>query len=190
MAAAQTAAGGPQDVRETVVVTGSVSPDAFGSIGRTLVILTREDLARLPLSNPIDALRLVPSVEVRERGARGVQADFAIRGAAFGQALVMVNGTRLNDAQSGHHNGDIPVSLFDVERVEVLLGGGASVHGADAVGGAINIITRRAGPRFGADLAVGQHDLIEGAATVSRSSTSSPASSTTRTGSSPIAIMT
>jgi iron complex outermembrane receptor protein len=167
LAAAQTAAGGPQDVRETVVVTGSVSPDAFGSIGRTLVILTREDLARLPLSNPIDALRLVPSVEVRERGARGVQADFAIRGAAFGQALVMVNGTRLNDAQSGHHNGDIPVSLFDVERVEVLLGGGASVHGADAVGGAINIITRRAGPRFGADLAVGQHNLIEGAATVS-----------------------
>ena len=41
----------------------------------------------------------------------GVQADFAIRGASFGQALVLVNGARLNDAQSGHHNGDIPVSL-------------------------------------------------------------------------------
>jgi len=90
------------DVRETVVVTGSVSPDALGSLGRTIVILTREDLARLPLSTPIDALRLVPSVEVRERGPRGVQADFAIRGAAFGQALVLVNGARLNDAQSGH----------------------------------------------------------------------------------------
>ena len=167
MAAGQQTTTTPQDVKETVVVTGSVSPDAFGSVGRTLVILTREELARLPVSNPIDALRLVPSVEVRERGARGVQADFAIRGAAFGQALVLVNGARLNDAQSGHHNGDIPVSLFDVERIEVLLGGGASVHGADAVGGAINIITRRAGPRFGADLAVGQHDLIEGAATVS-----------------------
>jgi iron complex outermembrane receptor protein len=167
LAAAQTAASGPQDVRETVVVTGSVSPDALGSLGRTLVILTREDLARLPLSNPIDALRLVPSVEVRERGARGVQADFAIRGAAFGQALLLVNGARLNDAQSGHHNGDVPVSLFDIERVEVLLGGGASVHGADAVGGAINFITRRAGPRFGADLAIGQHELVEGSATVS-----------------------
>jgi iron complex outermembrane receptor protein len=173
MAAGQQASGPstatttPQDVKETVVVTGTVSPDALGSVGRTLVVLTREELARLPVSNPIDALRLIPSVEVRERGARGVQADFAIRGAAFGQALVLVNGTRLNDAQSGHHNGDIPVSLFDVERVEVLLGGGASVHGADAVGGAINVITRRAGPRFGADLAVGQHDLIEGAATVS-----------------------
>jgi iron complex outermembrane receptor protein len=155
------------DVRETVVVTGSVSPDALGSLGRTIVILTREDLARLPLSNPIDALRLVPSVEVRERGPRGVQADFAIRGAAFGQALVLVNGARLNDAQSGHHNGDIPVPLLDVERIEVLLGGGASVHGADAVGGAINVITRRAGPRFASDIAFGQHDLVEGAASVS-----------------------
>jgi len=155
------------DVRETVVVTGSVSPDALGSLGRTLVILTREDLARLPVSTPIDALRLVPSVEVRERGPRGVQADFAIRGAGFGQALVLVNGARLNDAQSGHHNGDVPVSLLDVERIEVLLGGGASVHGADAVGGAINVITRRAGPRFAADLAFGQHDLVEAAASVS-----------------------
>jgi outer membrane cobalamin receptor len=155
------------DVRETVVVTGSVSPDALGSLGRTIVILTREDLARLPLSTPIDALRLVPSVEVRERGPRGVQADFAIRGAAFGQALVLVNGARLNDAQSGHHNGDIPVSLLDVERIEVLLGGGASVHGADAVGGAINVITRRAGPRFASDIAIGQHDLVEAAASVS-----------------------
>jgi len=154
-------------VRETVVVVGSVSPEAYGSLGRTLVILTREDLARLPLTNPIDALRLVPSVEVRERGPRGVQADFAIRGAAFGQSLVLVNGARLNDAQSGHHNGDIPVSLLDVERIEVLLGGGASVHGADAVGGAINIITKRAGPRFNADIAAGQHDLVEAAASVS-----------------------
>ena len=148
-------------------MTGSVSPDALGSLGRTIVILTREDLARLPVSTPIDALRLVPSVEVRERGPRGVQADFAIRGAGFGQALVLVNGARLNDAQSGHHNGDVPVSLLDVERIEVLLGGGASVHGADAVGGAINVITRRAGPRFAADVAFGQHDLVEAAASVS-----------------------
>lgn len=171
-ASAQTAPGSTPhatatDVRETVVVTGSVSPDALGSLGRTIVIITREDLARLPVSTPIDALRLVPSVEVRERGPRGVQADFAIRGAGFGQALVLVNGARLNDAQSGHHNGDLPVSLLDVERIEVLLGGGASVHGADAVGGAINVITKRAGPRFAADLAFGQHDLVEAAASVS-----------------------
>ncbi len=157
----------PQPLHETVVVTGSVSPDSLGNVGRTLVVVAREDIERLPVTTTVDLLRLVPSVEVRARGARGVQTDFAIRGAGFGQALVLVNGARLNDAQSGHHNGDIPVSLLDVERVEVLLGGGASIHGADAFGGAINVITRRAGPRFTADLSAGQHGLVEAAAAVS-----------------------
>jgi outer membrane receptor protein involved in Fe transport len=124
-------------------------------------VLTRDDLAGLPLTSVADALRLVASVDVRERGPRGVQSDFSLRGASFGQALVLVDGTRLNDAQSGHHNGDIPVALADIERIEVLHGAGASLHGADAVGGTINVITRRRAPRLSADLAVGQHALVE-----------------------------
>ena len=156
-----------QPIQETVVVTATVSPESLGSIGRALVLITREDFDRLPVSSVPDLLRLVSSVDVRARGPRGVQSDFSIRGAAFGQTLVLVNGTRLNDAQSGHHNGDIPVSLVDVDRVEVLLGSGASIHGADAFGGAINVITRRAGPRFQADLAAGQHGLVEASAAAS-----------------------
>src|SRR4029079_12879131 len=52
-------------------------------------------------------------------------------------------GVRLNDAQSGHHNGDIPVPLDAVERIEVLYGPGSSLFGADAFGGTVNVITRR-----------------------------------------------
>ena len=70
-------------------------------------------------------------------------ADFAVRGANFGQMLVLVDGVRLNDAQSGHHNGDIPVPLDAVERIEVLHGPGSSLFGADAFGGTVNVITRR-----------------------------------------------
>src|SRR5688572_22294857 len=58
--------------------------------------------------------------------------------------LVLVDGVRLNDAQSGHHNGDIPVPLDAVERIEVLYGPGSSLFGADAFGGTVNVITRRA----------------------------------------------
>jgi len=155
------------DVRETVVVTGSVSPDALGSLGRTLVILTRRDLARLPVSTPIDALRLIPSVEVRERGPRGVQADFAIRGASFGQALVLVNGARLNDAQSGHHNGDVPVPLDAIERIEVLHGPGSSLFGADAFGGTINVITRRDAAPASVTVTGGRFGLVAGRGQVS-----------------------
>ena len=83
------------------------------------------------------------SIDVRARGVRGVQTDFALRGATFGQMLMLVDGVRLNDAQSGHHNGDIPVPLELVERIEVLYGPGSSLFGADAVGGTVNIVTRR-----------------------------------------------
>jgi iron complex outermembrane receptor protein len=130
-------------IRETVVVTGGASPVTFETLGRTVRVLTREELARLPARDVADALRLVSSVSVRSRGAWGVQTDFAIRGATFGQTLVLVDGIRLNDAQTGHHNGDIPVPLEEIERVEVLLGPGSALFGADAFGGTINIITRR-----------------------------------------------
>ena len=70
-----------------------------------------------------------------------MQTDLSIRGANFGQTLVLLNGMRLNDVQSGHHNMDIPVPLDSVSRVEVMLGSGSTLYGSDAGGGVINIIT-------------------------------------------------
>lgn len=150
--------------QETVVVTGTIAPTPLGNLGRSVDVLTREDLFPLPIATTADALRLLSSVEVRARGPYGVQADFSMRGAGFGQALVLVDGVRLNDAQSGHHNADFPVPLDAIERIEVLRGAGSSLHGADAFGGTINIITRRAVPRGYVDVAGGSFDLFEGAA--------------------------
>jgi iron complex outermembrane receptor protein len=131
--------------RQTVVVTAAARPTELGSVTRTITVITREQIAALPAQSVADVLRLVASVDVRARGERGVQTDFAVRGANFGQLLVLVDGVRLNDAQSGHHNADIPVPLAAVERIEVLHGPGSSLFGADAFGGTINVITRRAG---------------------------------------------
>src|SRR5690606_7128487 len=128
--------------RQTVVVTGSAAPTELGSVSRTLTVITREQIAALPVHSVADALRLVASIDVRARGERGMQSDFAVRGASFGQMLVLVDVVRLNDAQSGHHIGDIPVPIDAIERIEVLHGPGSSLYGADAFGGAVNIITR------------------------------------------------
>src|SRR5688572_33466279 len=136
--------GSPQSYRQMVVVTAAATPVELGSVTRTMTVITREQLAALPVHTVADALRLAASVDVRARGERGVQSDFAVRGANFGQMLVLVDGVRLNDAQSGHHNGDIPVPLDAVERIEVLHGPGSSLFGADAFGGTVNVITRRA----------------------------------------------
>jgi iron complex outermembrane receptor protein len=132
-----------QGFRQDIVVTAAATPVELGTVTRTLTVITREQIERLPVNSVADVLRLTGSVDVRARGERGMQTDFAIRGANFGQMLVLVDGTRLNDAQSGHHNGDIPVPLDAVERIEILYGPGSSLFGADAFGGTINVITRR-----------------------------------------------
>jgi outer membrane cobalamin receptor len=132
-----------QDVyRQTVVVTAATTPLELADSARAVTVISRQEIAALPVSSVADVLRLVASVDVRARGVRGIQSDFAIRGAGFGQMLVLVDGVRLNDPQSGHHNGDVPVPLESVERIEVLHGPGSSFFGADAFGGTVNVITR------------------------------------------------
>lgn len=155
-AAAQT-----PSVAEQVVVTGSMAPATAGSVGRSVTVITAEDLRGLPIRTVTDALRLVPGLWVRARGPFGSQTDFSMRGAGFGQVLVLVDGVRVNDVQSGHHNGDLPLQVEDIERIEVLGGAGASLFGADAVGGTIHIITRRTGSASNALVAVGQHGLAQ-----------------------------
>ena len=132
----------PPTVEERVVVTATAAPAGALSLGRGVTIVTRGDIERFAGGSIADALRLAPGVDVRARGERGVQADFVLRGASFGQALVLVDGMRLNDAQSGHHNADFPVSPASIDRIEVVTGASSSAHGADAFGGTIHIITR------------------------------------------------
>jgi outer membrane cobalamin receptor len=151
-------------VGERVVVTGTAAPATAGAVGRTLAVVTAEDLGRLPVASVSDALRLLPGVWVRQRGPFGSQTDISIRGASFGQTLVLVDGVRINDPQTGHHSGDLPVALEDIDRIELLAGAGSSLHGADAVGGVINIITRREASGPSARVAAGEHGLVQSGA--------------------------
>jgi outer membrane cobalamin receptor len=164
IARAQSERAAPPPYRETVVVTGTAAPVAVEDLSRTVRVITREDIERLPARSIDDLLRLISSVDVRARGPHGVQADFAVRGAGFGQTLVLVDGARFNDAQSGHHNADFPVTLDQIDRIEVLLGPGSSIYGADAFGGTINIITRNEAGAKHARVAGGSYGLFEGRA--------------------------
>jgi iron complex outermembrane receptor protein len=143
-------------VSQDVVVTATVTPVPIGTLGQAVTVFTHEDIARLGLPSLVDVLRLAPGVDVRARGPRDVQSDFSIRGATFGQSLILVDGLRLNDSQSGHHNGDIPMAVAGVDRVEIVNGAGSTVHGADALGGTINIISRRDSHATG-EVSFGQH---------------------------------
>jgi len=74
-----------------------------------------------------------------------VQADLAIRGTTFEQSLVLINGLRVDDPETGHLNLDIPVPLDAITRVDVLHGSGSTFYGSDAIGGAVNLLTEAPG---------------------------------------------
>src|SRR5512142_1496842 len=126
--------------QEVVVVTGAFEPLPLEEADRAVTTLPLREEPLL-FTGMVDYLRMEPSLDLRERAPAGVQADVSIRGATFGQTLVLINGMRVNDAQSGHHNLDQPLPLGNVERIEVLRGAGSTLYGADALGGAINFIT-------------------------------------------------
>jgi iron complex outermembrane receptor protein len=126
--------------KDSIVVTGTYEPAPLEEVNRSVTVQQIRGETLL-YSTVIDALRLNPSVDVRQRGTNGIQADVSIRGGSFGQTLVLLNGRRMNDAQSGHHNMDLPVPLESVERVEVLSGAGSTMYGSDAVGGVVNLVT-------------------------------------------------
>jgi len=125
---------------DTDVVTGTYEPLSLEEIDRSVTLLPAR-VMELVLNSLADLLQLDPSLDLRERAPGGVQTDLSIRGANFEQTLVLLNGQRLNDVQSGHHNMDIPVPLDSVERVEVLRGSGSAMYGSDASGGVVNVIT-------------------------------------------------
>jgi iron complex outermembrane receptor protein len=126
---------------ETIVVTGTYEPVPLEEADRSVVALPVRDQT-LTADTWLDFLRLDPSLDIRERAPGGVQTDLSIRGGTFGQTLILLNGLRLDDPQSGHHDMDLPVPLESIERIEVLRGSGSTLYGSDAVDGAVNVITQ------------------------------------------------
>ncbi len=106
-------------------------------------IITSDDIKALPVNSLEDILRLSAGVDVRGRGNFGVQNDLSISGGSFEQVLVLLDGIKMSDLQTGHHQMNIPVSKNDIERIEVISAPASSLYGAGAFSGAINIITKK-----------------------------------------------
>ena len=140
---AQDAPAVAEPVKQTLVVTGAPEPVPLEEADRSVMLLPVRGKTLL-FTSLMDVLRLDPSIDLRQRGANGMQADISLRGASFSQVLVLVNGRRMNDPQSGHHHLDLPIPMEAVERVEVLRGAGSTLYGADAAGGVVQFITRPA----------------------------------------------
>jgi vitamin B12 transporter len=118
-----------------------VQPRAESSSAST--VFTRADIDRLQPSGIVDLLARVPGVQVAQSGGRGSLPGIFVRGLQASQTLVLVDGVRIANATSADSNLQY-LSVDQIERVEVLRGSRSVIHGADAMGGVIQIFTRRA----------------------------------------------
>jgi len=126
----------------TIVITGTRIPKPFSLSLRNVSVIDTEEINSSPIHSVLQVLRYISGVDLQERGPYGVQADLGVRGATFHQVLILVDGVRMNDPQTAHHNLDLPINLEDLKRIEVLHGQGSSLYGADAFGGVINFVTK------------------------------------------------
>lgn len=129
---------------DEVTVTGSRVPLTMLQSAKVITTITSDDINRAAVESINDVLKSVTGVDVRQRGGFGVQTDISINGGTFDQITILLNGMNISSPQTGHYNADFPVSLSDIERIEVLEGAASRVLGTSAFNGAINIVTRTA----------------------------------------------
>jgi len=130
---------------EEVVVTGTRVEEPIRNIPKNVTVITREDIEQAPSNNVVDLLAREANVNLRSFFGNDKQAGVDIRGMGdtfVSNVIVMVDGYRLNPPDlAGPDFSTIP--LDNIERIEILRGAGAVLYGDGAVGGVINIITRK-----------------------------------------------
>lgn len=147
---------------DEVKVSAQRAPVAFSQVARIVSVITREQIEAAPVQSLQELLEYALSVDVRQRGVNGVQADISVRGGSFDQTLILLNGINISDPQTGHHSLDLPVSFKNIQRIEILEGPAARVFGPNAFSGAINIITSSEGDsKVKLDVSGGQHQLAD-----------------------------
>ena len=128
---------------DSVKVTATRIPVALQSTARIVTLLDSMTIASTPAETVNDLLKYTLGVDVRQRGAMGMQTDISIRGGTYNQVAVLLDGINITDPQTGHNSFDFPVNICDIERIEVLEGPASRVYGTSSLLGAVNIVTRK-----------------------------------------------
>jgi vitamin B12 transporter len=155
-----------------IVVTPLRAPQAVSKIGSSVTVITREEIENKAAKSIVDVLRPVEGLYVSERGGIGGNVSITLRGSKPSQTLVLIDGVRIGDPSSIAGDFDFGAySPSDVERIEILRGPQSALYGSDAMGGVINIVTRKGvgKPKFSVTLEGGSYGTVLGRAAVSGS---------------------
>jgi vitamin B12 transporter len=154
-----------------VVVTATRVPTPADEIPAGVTVITRQDIETHDYNTLVDALRSVPGLRVSQSGGPGGQASVFIRGNDSDAVLVLRDGMPINDPSDSDGAFNFGVdTLADVQRIEIIRGPMAALYGSGAIGGVINLITRRGdqqGAHWEGDLSGGYPAQIRGSAVAS-----------------------
>ena len=123
-------------------VVGTRAPLPADKAVRLVQVITRQEIEASSANSVNDLLKLAAGVDVRQRGGFGIQTDIGVNGGTEDQLTVLLNGVNITNPHTGHLTMNLPVSVDDIERIEVIEGGASRVYGSQAFAGAINIVTR------------------------------------------------
>ena len=127
---------------DEVTVQGKFLQIPYKKVAENITIISKEEIANAPAKSIEEVLAQFTGLDIRRRGGNGVQADISVRGGSFEQVLILINGIRMNDSQTGHNSMNIPVDMASIERIEVIKGPAARKFGNNAYAGVINIVTK------------------------------------------------
>lgn len=129
---------------ETLVVTAAATEQSVKDAPASISVITQQDLQRRPVQNLKDVLREVPGVQLTNEGDN--RKGVSIRGLSSGYTLILVDGKRVNSRNAVFRHNDFDLNWIPVdaiERIEVVRGPMSSLYGSDALGGVVNIITKK-----------------------------------------------
>lgn len=127
---------------DEVIVTGKLMDLPLKKSSVNVTIIDKTQIQNSAAQSIEEVLAYYTGMDIRKRGANGVQTDLSIRGSSFDQVLLLVNGIRMADAQTGHNSMNLPFDLASVEKIEILKGTSARGFGNGAYAGVINVITK------------------------------------------------